>query len=304
MTPRTRTGSNVAERTPEVPRLASVVLPSRHTPSREAGVGERGVRPRRRPRRPRPPKTRAGTPARHRARSRVHRLRWTAGAVSALCWALIGLMWWHPAFWVQRIQVIGLVRVPQERIQAWEAFQELVGRPVVTVQPESLVRSLKERFPAFREVRVQVRLPGRVVLQVVERDPVLVWREGVETFWVDLEGVKFHAEGSSDPSWPRVTVQGDRYGVQLRPQDVALILELTRRAGVQDLVFHPQYGFGWTTPEGWQVYIGTTMEDWEARWALYEEVVAALRERGQVPRVIRLVSSQAVVVLPGEEQAP
>jgi len=199
---------------------------------------------------------------------------------------------------------MGLVRVSQQRVQTWKPFHELVGRPVVTVQPKYLVRSLQETFPVFRDVHVQVRLPNRVVLQVVEREPVLVWREGNETFWVDIEGVKFYAEGQPDPSWPRVTVQGNRYGIYLRPQDVALILEFTRRAGVQDLVFHPQYGYGWRTPEGWQVYIGITLEDWEARWTLYEEVMAALQERGQVPGVIRLISAQAVVVLPVEEQAP
>ncbi len=300
--PRARTGSQTPERTQEVPHLASVVLPSRHTRSPEIGPGEGRPRPRRRTRRPRLPRGR--TTARHRVRAQIHPLRWMAGAFSALCWALIGLMWWHPVFRVQRIQVVGLVRVSQQRVQAWKPFHELVRRPVVAVRPDHLVRSLQETFPVFREVQVQVRLPNRLVLQVVEREPVLVWREGNETFWVDAEGVKFYAEGQPDPSWPRVTVQGDRYGFTLRPQDVALIRELVQRAGVQDLVFHPQYGFGWKVAEGWQVYIGTTLEDWEARWALYEEVVAALRERGQVPGVIQLLSSRAVVVLPAEEQAP
>ncbi len=298
--PRTRTRPDAIDSASTVPNWASVVLPSRR-PLRQPGGDLTSASSRRRRRGRRRAGRLKGARARPWVRTQGFRLRFWAGLASALCWALLGVLWWHPAFRVEKVQVKGLVRVDGDKLAAWSAFQDLVGRPAVAIRPDQLKRTLQEAFPVFRDVQIRVVFPNRVVLEVVEREPILVWKEGNETFWVDAEGVKFYAWGTPDPSWPKVTVYGRWYSGRLKAEDVTLILELTERTQVKNLIFHPQYGFGWQTSDGWRVYIGRSLDDWEARLRLYEEVRRALEARGQTTGVVRLISTHAVVVLPKEE---
>ncbi len=279
--------------------LASVVLPTRHRP---AGThGRRVARPRRQGRTRAVRKRRTRARARPRVRPAWNAPRLVAALGSGAFWLLLALLWWHPAFRVDAIQVQGLVRMKAARLEAWPGLEEMVGRPVVTVDPAELARRLQEAFPVFRRVEVQVLFPGVVRLVVEERTPVLVWQEGGQVFWMDESGVKFYPMGQPEPTWPRVRVVDAASGTSLAPGEVALLLELAQKTRTRELVYHPRYGVGWQAPEGWQVYLGRSLEDWEARWGLYQEVRRALLEQGKQPAVLRLLSPRAVVILPQEE---
>ncbi len=290
--PRTGVRAPVREGARDLSDLVSIRLPEGR-PSRRS-----------RPRRPWPRRRRPAVERRARRGWGLawHPWRWIGLGLSLLAWVALAVLWWHPAFRVEKVRFYGLVRVNAQRVSQWEPLVALKGQPAVAVQPRLLGRMLQEAFPVFREVQVTVSFPNVVSIRVQEREPVLVWHEGDATFWVDVEGVRFYAWGEPNPLWPHVYVQGGWPNATLEPQEVAFLLELGRRLGLRELVFHPEYGFGWRAPQGWQVYIGTSMHDWDARLALYQQVARELEDQGRRPRVIRLLSPYAVVILPEEDE--
>lgn len=279
--------ASVGSEKQELPGLKSVQLP----PPRPR---KPSARPRRRGRRRRAQKRPRGLGF----SLGLHPWRLLALVLALASWSALAALWWHPAFRVQRVRLYGLVLADPDQIREWPTLAALVGKPIIAVQPWELARLIQEAFPGFRQVQVEVDFPNRVEIRVQEREPVLVWQEGEEVFWVDREGVKFYAWGKVNPAWPRVRAQGTWENVSLSPQEVAFVLHLSRRLALTELVYHPEYGFGWQAPQGWQVYIGTSMHDWDARLALYEQVVQQLEAQGIRPRAIRLLSPYAVVVLP------
>ncbi len=296
----------VATRREEAPRLASVVLPQRRrqggsrvpTPSRARPGTRTAARSGRRRRKA----SRSRRAARGAVPVALSLPRLVAASLAGVFGLLVALLWMHPAFRVEKVQVQGLVRTDPTRLQNWTGFANVVGQPAVAVRPEDLVQRVREAFPEFRRVSVYVGFPNRVLLVVEERDPVLVWIEGRETFWMDEEGVVFYPSGAAEPTWPRVKVMGDEPGVRPSPEQVRLLLSLAQKVGSRELVYHPEYGVGWRAPEGWQVYLGHALHDWEARWQLYQALRNVLLEKNQRPEVIRLLSTRAVVVLPEAEE--
>lgn len=52
------------------------------------------------------------------------------------------------------------------------------------------------------------------------------------------------------------------------------------------LVYDETNGLGWTAPEGWQVYIGKDLNQFEAKYALYQEIAGYLAEKGVQPSLV------------------
>jgi hypothetical protein len=52
------------------------------------------------------------------------------------------------------------------------------------------------------------------------------------------------------------------------------------------LVYSKENGLGWKAPEGWQVYIGTDLSDFEAKYATYQHLASYLAAQGITPSLI------------------
>ncbi len=52
------------------------------------------------------------------------------------------------------------------------------------------------------------------------------------------------------------------------------------------IVYHPVNGLGWTDPQGWQVYIGKDLLDFEAKYAVYQNIASYLAEQGLWPSLV------------------
>ncbi len=52
------------------------------------------------------------------------------------------------------------------------------------------------------------------------------------------------------------------------------------------IVYHSTHGLGWSDPQGWQVYIGKDLSEFEAKYAVYQHLAGYLAEQGLQPSLV------------------
>ena len=138
-------------------------------------------------------------PVRRAVPARRHRLR--AGLVwlwhhapalvgLGLVTYLIGVALTHPFFDVREVTVsranpasVGLSTLP-----ALQRVTQVVGTNIFRVNTAQLEEDLG-RIPSIRRVRVLTALPDRLIVEIIEREPKVIWRTGQGPLLVDEEGV-------------------------------------------------------------------------------------------------------------------
>ncbi len=265
------------------PRPASQRVTSEQGPPILARPPARGVAPM-----PRPRALRRGSA---RGRARGWRVpwprRWAAWGWFLLLLTVTLALAWHPSLRVAEIEVTGLRWTDPAQIRALPAVAAWRGRPLSAVDAHQVAEMVRAAWPALADVRVQVVWPNRMVIHAQERQPVLVWQVGTQSWWVDAQGVAFAAPAAADPAWPVVEVQVQD-GMEPPPPptrgQVRLALALRERLGAaQPLVYHPVYGLGWRAQPGWLVFVGHDPSGLETRLAVYDALAATLEARGLYP---------------------
>jgi cell division protein FtsQ len=233
------------------------------------------------------------------------------------------MMWSHPAFMVQTIEVQGLQRLDAQEVHL---VLGLGNAPIFTVDPAVLEHNLLLAFPEFATVEAEVGLPNRVVVRVEERQPVLGWRNEQGLVLVDAQGVSFPARGLVTDAGEDTASGGAQLPVVeapnlvmalktapetaletgpeseaapdqalnpyvgrqlLSPDQVGAILTVSGKApGGAVIVFDPHHGIGWQDPAGWVVYFGTDGGDIHAKLEMYAAIVQDLTNRGIRPGLI------------------
>ncbi len=218
------------------------------------------------------------------------RAAWLVRAWVLVTSLVLGLMGFHPAFRVAEVHIQGLQRVPREQVLRSDPVNRLVGQPRFAVDPEALTRALRQAFPAFKQVHVQVPWYGPVRIVVQEREPVLVWESPQGDVWLDIEGVAFAIADDlpeADDTLPRVTVlpaEGQPWPEPPNAADVQRLVALYQHLppGTK-LVYHPLRGYGWYTQQGWPVFIGHRLTAFERQWAVYQRLYPLIVARGWTP---------------------
>ena len=178
------------------------------------------------------PRSRAGVGQARRTRpvrrnsSRLSRVR--AGAALAMLAAAAAMYGAasSSAFELATLDLAG-VRYSDET-QLRQRVEVPAGTNLFGLETDALEERLLE-LPTVQQASVSVRLPGTVAVEVVERDPILVWQVGERRLLVDREGTLF-AEFPSSPTpeaaaLPTVLDKRDasaefRVGARLDPVDL------------------------------------------------------------------------------------
>jgi cell division protein FtsQ len=123
-----------------------------------------------------------------------------------------------------------------------------LGRPVFQINTHEVAESVA-RHPVVDSARVSVELPDRVVVNVVEREPAIVWQTGNQAVLIDHHGWVL-AEGESDELPWVVELNGTlpSPGSHIDPGKVAAARYLTEELGDRGLL---EYDEG----AGFQVYL-------------------------------------------------
>jgi hypothetical protein len=223
--------------------------------------------------------------------------RWVSGLLALVLAAALFLMWNSTAFTVAGAEVVGNQRIGVNEINA---VLGVIGEPVFKAVPAQIEANLRTAYPDLADAQVKVKFPNHIVVEVVERTPVLAWYQNNAMTWIDANGVAFMPRGDA-PGLVQVISNGSPLEVQndpdvplyeqrfIQPEMVQVIAAVAPYvpAGMP-MIFDPKYGIGWQDPRGWVVYFGQNTQDMPAKLTVYAALVDQLISRGIHPTLISM----------------
>ncbi|MCL4528712.1 MAG: FtsQ-type POTRA domain-containing protein [Chloroflexi bacterium] len=209
--------------------------------------------------------------------------------------AAIFLAWNLSVFRVVAAQVQGNQRISANEINA---VLNAAGQPIFTLMPTDLATRLRLNYPELASAKVTLGLPNLVTVNVVERQPVILWQINGGYTWIDDNGVAFRPRGNADnlisvaalgaPA-PGSPSQDDLLSpIPYMSTDMVKAIKLLAPdvpAGAT-LTYDPQYGLGWTDSRGWRVVFGNSSNDMPLKWQVYQSLVNSLLQQGIKPAFI------------------
>jgi cell division septal protein FtsQ len=158
--------------------------------------------------------------------------RWVALLLGLVFLGALYYLWHAPFFRVEAAQIEGANRVKKSDINA---ILTASNKPVFALHPAEMEKNLLAAFPEFSSVVIKVSLPNSMLVNVVERVPVLTWRQGDEARLIDEAGFAFPMRlEASSPITSLVEAAGSPPSLGVSPQDIAaLVANDLQQAGTQ-----------------------------------------------------------------------
>jgi cell division protein FtsQ len=238
-----------------------------------------------------------------------------SGAIVIALLVIIGSLLWSPFFQVETIQIQGMSRIDPAEIQA---IADVANLSIIEVNAKQIRDDLTTAFPDIERVVVSVGLPNLIGITITERQPMLAWQHGDQTRWIDSQGVIFPARGEApamltivaqddpplanppaavDESATSEEATGDKVVVAATQEpreperlDPALLVTAQKLSGLLPagtaLAYTGSDGLGWQDSNGTYVYIGSNVENFDQKFALYQQIAAELSNRGIQPALI------------------
>lgn len=165
-----------------------------------------------------------------RASARASFTRWAATLVLLLVGTTVYLLMSGPVFSVGGIDVRGDRYA--DRAAVTEALLAGGGSLNLFRYDTFAAAARLEKLPAVRRADVHAVLPDRLVADLDERAPVLIWVVGAQPFLVDAEGILFAVADGEGATLPLVTDlrqadAGLALGNRLDPVDLRVARQLT-----------------------------------------------------------------------------
>lgn len=215
-------------------------------------------------------------------------------------------------FQISDVTIDGISRLTPGDIYA---ALNVKGEQIVAFDPHAAQTALQKAFPELGSVKVQVGLPAKVHIQVTELQPAVAWKAGDTIYWVDANGVILPPRGEvgelltigSDGQPPltplaidstpavAVPVTGgaaaaavaptEIWGRQVDPTILKRMLDLRSMIPADaKLVYSSLNGLGWEDPQGWDVYIGRDLSNFDLKFAMYSAIIKNLENQGTRPQ--------------------
>jgi cell division protein FtsQ len=205
-------------------------------------------------------------------------------ALVLLGWAFY-IMFSEPRFFVLNAEIQGNVAVSTEEIYEISGID---SQSIFWINTEEVLARITS-IPNIKSAAVSVALPAKVVIQVVERRPELLWQSGDTVWWVDHEGIIVPPKDDAGDGMLRIVdddLQQLEAGFQIDPAIVtgAQTLHLLV-PDVAVMRYSRSQGLAVSTPEGWPVYLGDGSEI-KAKLVVLTALLADLKERNITPVAI------------------
>jgi hypothetical protein len=228
--------------------------------------------------------------------------RLVSGALVIALGIMAYFLWTAPTFQVQAAEITGLQRLSGNDVNT---VLDISGKPIFTMSAQELEKKLREAFPEFSTVSVKIGFPQDVQVTVVERQPILTWRQDDRTVLVDANGVAFPQRGPAEVG-PALTVvasgspaamagavqeagpEGEaQANAQFMPVDmVSAILSMSAFVPQNTpLIYDSEHGLGWKATQGWDVYFGD-IKDIDVKLRVYQAMLKTFKQEKINPALI------------------
>jgi len=224
--------------------------------------------------------------------------------------------WQSPNYMVSTVHIEGLQRLPENDVLD---VLDIYGLHIFTLEPEGVSQLIHQHFPEFRDVQVKLSLPAQVSIHVVERQPMIAWQLKDDLLWVDSDGYLIPARGEVNHM---LTIQADGlpsyhligkedistenvirdkpifkeymddlvfFSIPKQIDGNLLTAILQLNAWMPDesmLLYQEKRGIGWTDIRGWDVFVGSKLENINDKMLMYETIVRKLEEQGIQPSIV------------------
>lgn len=202
---------------------------------------------------------------------------------------VIGYTSMSEEFFVYSAEIGGTQHLDAQEIYEAAGVHE---QNIFWIRPDDVADRISQ-IHGIKSVRVQVRLPARVIIEVEERQPAMVWRVKVQSkdWWLDEEGVVLPYGGDAHaPGVIFVVDESDRFleeGDRVDPEDIVVSVKQLAEALPQAEFFAYEgergLSFDLRTQRGhWPVYVGTS-DDLTRKIQVVQALDAYLAQRNIVP---------------------
>jgi cell division protein FtsQ len=216
---------------------------------------------------------------------------WQTRGVKLSSLLLLGLLGWvlyllftRPVFFVYTAEIRGNAAVSAREIYTTSGID---SQSIFWINPAEVIKKIIA-LPNIKAATVSLALPARVVIEVTERRPELLWQTGQALWWIDQEGTVVPPK--EDLTGMLRVIDDDR-----QPLEPGYQIDFNIVQGAQTLrVLAPDVsvmrysrlrGLIVATTEGWPVYLGGGSEI-KAKLVVLTAVLADLKERNITPAYI------------------
>jgi cell division septal protein FtsQ len=159
------------------------------------------------------------------------------------------------AFFVKDLRIKGSGHVTETELMAVSGIE---GLHIFWVDTRVVERAV-EALPDIASASVQCGLPADCAIQVVERVPLFVWRQGDAQIWIGSDGMVLPARGELPDAIVLDAVGSTalRPGDQLEQKLVMAVEELARlQPDIRIYQYTDQYGLSFRNTHGWLIRLG------------------------------------------------
>ena len=224
--------------------------------------------------------------------------------------------WQSPDYKVSTVHIEGLQRLREDDVLG---VLDIYGLHIFTLEPERISHFIQQHFPELRDVQVKLSLPAQVSIHLVERQPMIAWQFKDNLLWIDSEGYLIPARGEVNQM---LTIQADTlpsyrligkedsstenvirdkpkfkeykndlvfFSIPKQINGNLLTAILQLNAWMPDesvLLYQEKRGIGWTDMRGWDVFVGSKLENINDKMLMYETIVRKLEEQGIQPSIV------------------
>jgi len=215
--------------------------------------------------------------------------------IAIFCAVDIYLMLNIDPFIAHNAEITGNNRVTVQEIQS---VLRIENKPAAFLDPIQIENYILATIPDISAAKVEINLPGSVIVSVQERNPVAAWNQDGQTIWIDANGYAFPSRGQVN-NLPKITATGSPPSVpvstdqHIGPQpfltaDLSKAIQTLLPVLPQNatMIFDPKYGLGWSDPQGWKVYFGNSNGDNALKLKVYQSMLDYLNKNNIQPTMI------------------
>jgi cell division protein FtsQ len=232
------------------------------------------------------------------------------------CLAGIYLLFNSSDFQVHQIQTSGLQRLSANDL---DAVMKISGESIIWFDANQATKDLSLAFPELKELQITVEMPNVIQISAVERQPVLLWQTDKQAYWLDDEGVLIPPRGevgelltihaSSAPPLVKsiqdtetttlldqnsgttqlsiAQLQG--WGETVDPVMIDAAYQLMAQIPIDSKILYNQVnGLGWKAEQGWDVFVGLTLNDINYKLIAYQALVEKFTAEGIYPSMVSI----------------